>query len=72
VSLPPFPRDLPRHDVRMDGVYFARAEADGACAKALEPGSFSYCFMIRRGRLRLETDFPLTRSFDLLAGDATT
>jgi AraC-like DNA-binding protein len=54
----------------MDGVYFVRAAADGGCVKALEPGSFSYCFMVRRGRLQLETDFPLTRAFELGPGDA--
>jgi AraC-like DNA-binding protein len=70
VSPPPIPWDLPRHDVRMDGVYFVRAEADAMCVKALEPGSFSYCFMVRRGRLRLETDFPVTREFELGPGDA--
>lgn len=64
------PGDLPRHDVRMDGVYFVRAAADAASVKALEAGSFSYCFMLRRGRLRLETDFPFTRAFDLGPGDA--
>lgn len=67
---PPLPGDLPRHDVRMDGVYFERASADADCVKALAPGSFSYCFMVRRGTLRLETDFPVTRTFDLAPGDA--
>jgi AraC-like DNA-binding protein len=62
--------DLPRRDVRMDGVYFVRAAADAASVKALEPGSFSYCFMVRRGRLRLETDFPFIRAYDLGPGDA--
>ena len=66
----PIPQDLPRHDVRMDGVYFVRAAADAACVKALEAGSFSYCFMVRRGRVRLETDFPVTREFELGPGDA--
>lgn len=64
------PRDLPRHDVQMDGVYFVRAAADADCVKALEAGGFSYCFMVRRGCLRLETDFPLTRALDLGPGDA--
>jgi AraC-like DNA-binding protein len=54
----------------MDGVYFVRAAAGAGCVKALEPGSFSYCFMVRRGRLRLETDFPAARTFDLGPGDA--
>lgn len=66
----PLPGDLPRHDVRMDGVYFVRAAADAGCIKALAPGSFSYCFMVRRGRLRLETDFPVTRVFEMGPGDA--
>jgi AraC-like DNA-binding protein len=70
VSPPPVALDLPRHDVRMDGVYFVRAAADAGDAKALEAGGFSYCFMVRRGRLRLETDFPLMRSFELGPGDA--
>jgi AraC-like DNA-binding protein len=54
----------------MDGVYFVRAAADAMCVKTLEPGRFSYCFMVRRGRLRLETDFPVTREFELGPGDA--
>jgi len=64
------PQDLPRHDVRMDGVYFVRAAADAGGVTALEPGSFSYCFMVRRGRLRLETDFPVAGAFELGPGDA--
>ena len=28
----------------------------------VEAGSFAYCFMVRRGRLRMETDFPVTVS----------
>jgi len=70
VTASPLLRDLPRHDVRMDGVYFVRAAADAGDVKALAPGSFSYCFMVRRGRLRLETDFPFARAFDLGPGDA--
>lgn len=54
----------------MDGVYFVRAAADIGCVKGLEAGSFSYCFMVRRGRLRLETDFPVTLTFELGPGDA--
>ncbi len=54
----------------MEGVYFVRAAADALCVKALPPGSFSYCFMVRRGRLRLTTDFPVSRAFDLGPGDA--
>ena len=62
--------DLPRHDVRMDGVYFVRAAADAGCVRALGLGSYSYCFMVRRGWLRLETDFPFVRAFELGPGDA--
>ncbi|MBL8552901.1 MAG: helix-turn-helix domain-containing protein [Phenylobacterium sp.] len=69
MSLPP-PPDVARHDVRMDGVYFVRAAADAGDVRALGLGSFSYCFMVRRGRLRLETDFPFNRAFDLGPGDA--
>lgn len=64
------PEDLPRHDVHMDGVYFVRASAGAGAVRALEAGGFSYCFMVRRGRLRLETDFPITCAFDLGPGDA--
>jgi len=70
VNRPLIPRDLSRHDVQMDGVYFVRAAADALCVKALGPGSFAYCFMVRRGRLRLETDFPVIREFELGPGDA--
>ncbi len=69
MSQPP-PPDVARHDVRMDGVYFVRAAGGAGDTSALAPGSFSYCFMVRRGRLRLETDFPFTRAFDLGPGDA--
>lgn len=54
----------------MDGVYFVRASADGPFVKSLEPGTFSYCLMVRTGRLRLVTDFPVHHAFDLAAGDA--
>lgn len=70
MSPPPIPRDLPRHDVSMDGVYFVRAAGDATSVMALEPGRFSYCFMVRRGQLRLETDFPASRAFELGPGDA--
>jgi hypothetical protein len=63
------PPDTPRTDVRMDGVYFVRASAEGAFAKSLDPGHFSYCLFVRAGRLRLETDFPVFRDIDLGAGD---
>ena len=62
--------DMARHDVRMDGVYFVRAFAEGAFAKALEAGNFSYCVMVRAGRLCLESDFPTPLSIDLGPGDA--
>ncbi|MBW8811820.1 MAG: helix-turn-helix transcriptional regulator [Caulobacterales bacterium] len=54
----------------MDGVFFCRISADGPFVKALDPGDFSYCLMVRSGRLRLETDFPLTLTADLGPGDA--
>lgn len=69
MSQPP-PPDVARHDVRMDGVYFVRGAADAGSVGVLPLGSFSYCFMVRRGRLRLETDFPFVRSLDLGPGDA--
>lgn len=64
------PPDLARHDVRMDGVQFVRASASGAFAKRLAPGAFSYCVMVRGGRLRLETDFPVPTAIELGPGDA--
>lgn len=64
------PTDNPRHDVRMDGVYFVRASATNAFAKSLEPGNYSYCVMVQTGRLRLETDFPVYRQIELGAGDS--
>ncbi len=66
----PIHGDLPRHDVRMDGVYFVRASASEGSVRVLPSGSFSYCFMVRRGTVRLETDFPVSRSFELGPGDA--
>jgi AraC-like DNA-binding protein len=62
--------DVGRNDVRMDGVYFVRAAAQAGEVKALAAGALSYCVMVRRGRLRLETDFPVNRAFDLGPGDA--
>ncbi len=62
--------DLPRHDVNMDGVYFVRVSAAAGCVRALQPGNFSYCVMVRRGDVRLETDFPVRRAFNLGPGDA--
>lgn len=57
-----------RADVRMDGVYFFRSWADYPVNKALDAGDFSYCFMVRRGRLRLTIDFPEPRTIDLKPG----
>ncbi|WP_374345449.1 helix-turn-helix domain-containing protein [Phenylobacterium sp.] len=62
--------DVGRNDVRMDGVYFVRAAAQAGEVKALDAGALSYCVMVRRGRLRLETDFPVNRAFELGPGDA--
>jgi len=64
------PADHARHDVRMDGVFFFRTCIDGAFSKALDPGNFSYCVMVRSGALRLETDFPRAPQIELRAGDA--
>lgn len=60
----------PRRDVRMDGVYFYRSVIDGAFVKALDPGNYSYCVMVRSGRLNLETDFPERLTIEVRAGDA--
>jgi AraC-like DNA-binding protein len=62
--------DRSRNDVRMDGVFFRRVSAAGPFAKALEPGGYSYCVMVRSGWLRLETDFPVAMEVELGAGDA--
>jgi AraC-like DNA-binding protein len=70
VSGDDFLPDVARHDVHMDGVFFCRAAANGAFAKALEPGNYSYCVMVRRGELRLETDFPTPLSVELGPGAA--
>lgn len=61
--------DYARNDVRMDGVYFCRSSVSGSFAKALDPGNFCYCVMVRSGRLRLEIDFPVSREIDLSPGD---
>jgi AraC-like DNA-binding protein len=63
------PIDDIRHDVRMDGVSFFRTRIDGPFVKALDPGNFSYCVMIRSGRLRVETDFPVHMEIEVGAGD---
>ncbi len=65
----PPPVDRSRNDVRMDGVFFRRASAHGDFARTLDPGTFSYCVMIRSGRLTLEADFPTRLSITLEAGD---
>ena len=57
-----------RADVRMDGVYFFRSSADYPFNKKLDAGDFSYCFMVRRGELRLTIDFPEPRAIDLKPG----
>ncbi|MBO6632975.1 AraC family transcriptional regulator [Parvibaculum sp.] len=57
-----------RADVRMDGVYFFRSFASCPVNKRLDPGDFSYCFMVRRGKLRLTIDFPEPTSIDLVPG----
>ena len=62
--------DVPRHDVRMEGVFFVRAAVRGPFAKTLDPGNISYCVMVRSGRLRLETDFPVRMEVELGPGDA--
>ncbi|MDR3498613.1 MAG: AraC family transcriptional regulator [Parvibaculum sp.] len=56
-------------DVRMDGVYFFRSSASYPFAKVLDPGDFSYCIMLRRGRMRLTMDFPAPRTIDMEPGD---
>ncbi|PKP78840.1 MAG: hypothetical protein CVT81_02245 [Alphaproteobacteria bacterium HGW-Alphaproteobacteria-3] len=57
-----------RADVRMDGVYFFRSSVSYPFNKRLEPGDFSYCVMVRRGRARLTIDFPEPRVIDLSTG----
>lgn len=57
-----------RADVRMDGVYFFRSSANYPFSKKLDAGDFSYCFMVRRGELRLTIDFPEPRVIDLKPG----
>jgi AraC-like DNA-binding protein len=58
-----------RRDVRMDGVYFCRASVDGPFAKSLDLGNYSYCVLVRAGRLRFESDFPTAISLELGPGD---
>lgn len=57
-----------RADVRMDGVYFFRSSTNYPFNKKLDAGDFSYCFMVRRGELRLTIDFPEPRMIDLKPG----
>ncbi len=54
----------------MDGVFFFRTHLEGKFIRALEAGNFSYCVMVRSGRLRLEIDFPRATEIDLHTGDA--
>lgn len=56
-------------DVRMDGVYFFRSAASYPFRKALDAGDYAYCFMVRRGNIRLTTEFPLASTIDLGPGD---
>jgi AraC-like DNA-binding protein len=62
--------DNDRHDVRMDGVFFFRTAMNAPFVKALDPGNFSYCVMVRSGGVRLETDFPTRMEVELCEGDA--
>jgi len=62
--------DDDRHDVRMDGVFFFRSCVNGAFVKTLDPGNFSCCVMVRAGRVRLETDFPVRLEIELGPQDA--
>ena len=62
--------DDERHDVRMDGVHFFRAAISGPFVCALDPGNYSYCVMVRAGRVRLHTDFPSNTEIEIGAGDA--
>ncbi|MEN6542236.1 AraC family transcriptional regulator [Parvibaculum sp.] len=55
-------------DVRMDGVYFFRSSASRPFVKILDPGDFSYCVMVRRGRMRLTIEFPEPQVIDLGPG----
>ena len=70
MSVGPPPVDNSRNDVRMDGVSFSRALVAAPFTGALEPGAYSYCVMVRGGRLRLETDFPTALQVELGPGDA--
>lgn len=58
-----------RRDVRMDGVCFCRVSVDGPFAASLDPGNYSYCVLVRAGRLRFESDFPKVMSVELGPGD---
>ncbi len=70
MSDPEAPIDLAQHDVHMDGVFFCHASAEEPFINALEPGNYSYCVMIRSGRMHLQTDFPTGLEIELEAGDA--
>lgn len=56
-------------DVRMDGAQFFRTSAGTSATRMLAPGPYSYCVMLRRGRLRLDVAFPSAASLDLQDGD---
>lgn len=62
--------DDERHDVRMDGVHFFRAAVSGQFVRSLDSGNYSYCVMVRAGRVRLQTDFPVSTEIEIGAGDA--
>lgn len=59
----------PRYDVRMDGVYFVRSQPQSPFNLSLEHGDFAYCFMVRRGRMVLDIEFPVPASLTLNEGD---
>ncbi len=58
-----------RYDVRMDGVYFFRSMPAAPFHLALEGGDYSYCFMVKRGTMTLNIEFPVSQTFDLVPGD---
>lgn len=58
-----------QRDVRMDGVYFYRTSADGGVRRTLPDGRWSYCVMLRRGKLDLEVEYPRVHTLALSEGD---
>lgn len=68
-SDPTEPATDQRYDVRMDGVYFFRSMPATPFHLALEGGDYSYCFMVRRGTMTLNIEFPVSQNFDLGPGD---